>query len=220
MTAHAEPWMGDLEDHLSVAATLVAGRLRKRRRSRQVAALAIAATLVVGGAALAQTTPFHPIASFQNLIGAQRATTPNDALPPALRKRFASMNVSGIHLDQFRLMARRPDGKRIYAAPRDDGSLCLIVALGASGGAVGCGPKLGRTVPLTAIIATGFAGAGAVLAGLARDDVRAVVITAQGVPVRIPVSNNAFFYVGAPFTGLENHFIAELRDGSAVAYPR
>lgn len=218
MNALAEPWMDDLEAQVSATAARVTMRLGARRRSRRIAVLAAAATLVVGGAALAQTTPFHPLASFQNLVGAQRATTPADALPPALRKQFDRAIVGGVDLDTFRLMATF-DGNRIYAAPRKGGSLCLILALGKQGGVTACGPRLGPTIPLTAVLTRTHPGAGSVLAGLARDDVRSILITVGGVPRRISVRNNAFLYEAAPFTTIKYSFVAELRDGSAVTYP-
>ena len=219
MSALAEPWMDELEARLGVAARRVSARLSARRRRRRLAATALAATLLVGGAALAETTPFHPLAAFQGIVGAQRGVRPDDRVPAAFRAQFAH-HIGGLELDQFRLMAKLPGERRMSAAPGRGGTLCLIVTLSADSGVSACGPRLGPAVPLTATISTAHEGAGPILAGLARDDVRAILFTAGGVPLRIPVRNNAFFYEGRPFTGIKFAFVAELRDGGAVAYPR
>jgi hypothetical protein len=220
MSVLAEPWMDDLEEHVSAAATRVAERLRARGRSRRIAALAVAVILIVGSAALAETTPFHPIASFRGLFAAQRQTTPSDALRPVLLQQLRRFPVAGLKLDQTRLMATLPGGGQLYAAPRTDGNLCLILAIGPdSEGATACGPPLGARIPIT-FLTTGGSNLPTLITGLARDDVRTVSFTAYGLTHVMRVRHNAFWYSAtwgppSPFS-----FTVEFTDGTTVVYPR
>ena len=72
---------------------------------------------------------------------------------------------------------------------------------------------------MIAVVTVARPGAGPVMAGLARDDVRAIVLTVGGVPLTVPVHDNAFLYRGAPFTGIARAATIELRDGTVVAFP-
>jgi hypothetical protein len=220
MSALGEAWMDDLEIQLSGAAARVCGQARARRRRRRIGGLAIAAVVLVGAGALAATTPFHPIASFHSLTGAQRVTHPGDAVEPALLRGLRGSPWSPVEAERARLLATFAGGERLYAAPGKGGLLCLILSLSPSeGGGSTCGAPLGPSVPLMALVTVAHAGAGPVMAGLARDDVRAIVLTVGGVPLTVPVHDNAFLYRGAPFTGIARSAVIELRDGTVVGFP-
>jgi hypothetical protein len=195
--------MDDLETQLSAAAARFTERLATRRRSRRIVGIAAAIALVLGSAAIAQTTTFHPIGSFQGLLGAQRESTRADALPAAVRRKFARARIDGLQIDESRLMATFEGDVRLYAVPtRVADKLCLLLVLNAQDGAMTCGGELGPRVPLKALIIVARPGAGPVLAGLARDDVQALMLHAGGVTHTVPVQNGAFFYRGAPLTGI------------------
>jgi hypothetical protein len=201
MSTLAEPWMDDLEARLSTAAGRVTERLGARRRTRRVAGIALAIALVLGSVALAQTTSFRPIESFQGLLDAQREKTPADAIPSAVRRQFARARIYGLQIDETRLMGTFAAGDaRLYAAATRAGKLCLVLVLQGRNGVLTCGGTLGPRVPLMAVMIEARPGTGPVFAGVARDDVRALVLTSGGKKRTVPVQNGAFFYAAAALT--------------------
>jgi hypothetical protein len=220
MSALAEPWMDDLEAQLSVAAGRASGGLRMRRRSRRIAALAIAAVLVVGGGALAETTPFHPLASFQGLLSAQRETNAGDVIFPPLRATMTGQPRAFYAIDRARLIATLPGGSRLYAFPGRGGSLCLMYREPFEPqGVIECRPNLAQSIPITALTETGPNQA-TVVTGLARDDVRAVSFSIGGRTRTVPVHANAFWFRDAAGSAAPRSYVVHFTDGSSAVYPR
>jgi hypothetical protein len=215
MSALTERWMDELEPQFARAATRVGERLRTRRRTHRIAAAAVATILLLTGAALAEQ--FDPIASFKDLLSAQRAVTPADALPADLRTSLERLNEHGpdhFALDQARLLAQLPDGGRLYAIPSAGGDLCLL----ASTGGMACGPPISADVPLM-WMASSKTNHDTLVVGLVRDDVRAVAITMGGLTETVPVHDNTFWYQESSAAIVPTLFVAELADGSTVEIP-
>jgi hypothetical protein len=215
MSTLAEPWMDDLERELSVAATRVSTRLRARRRSQRIAGVAIAAVLLLTGAAVAGSV--GALGSFRDMLGAQRDATPADVLPADLRAYLVASNKAGpmhILIDEARLLAALPDGGHLYAVPAAGDDLCLLT----TNGGMACGPRVGPDVPLI-WMAGGLTDQDTLVTGLARDDVRAVEITIGGKTETVPVTDNTFWYREASGSKVPTSFVADLADGSKVEVP-
>ncbi len=220
MNALAEPWMEDLETHVAAAATRVTARLRARRRSRRIATLAVTAILIVGGGALAETTPFHPIAAYRGLFGAQRAALPDDAIPSRVLEQLQHAHLASVRLDQTRLVARFPGDARLYAAPGRSGLCFVYLEVDTGGAVVGC--RLGNLtsgMPISFLTERG-AGHPTVVTGLARDDVRSLSFTVAGVTRTVAVHHNAFWYRDPSGGQPPRSFVVHFRDGRSTRYPR
>ena len=215
MTALAEPWMENLETHVAAAATRVTARLRARRRSRRIATLAVTAILIVGGGALAETTPFHPIAAYRGLFGAQRAALPDDAIPSRVLEQLQHAHLAGVRLDQTRLVARFPGDARLYAAPGRSGLCFVYLEVDTGGAVVGC--RLGN---LTSGMPISFLTGRGLVTGLARDDVRSLSFTVAGVTRTVAVHHNAFWYRDPSGGQPPRSFVVHFRDGRSTRYPR
>jgi hypothetical protein len=223
MSALAEPWMEALEAELDVAAERTTRLHRARRRGGRMGASALATVLLIGGVALAQTTPFHPLASFEGLLSAQRATTPGDAVPASVRMQFGRSHIAGLQIDQTRLMETFPDNGRLYAAPTDKGLLCLVLIVSPGNGAgAACGPQLSARIPISAITFQADSGSRILIAVVARDDVKSVSFRMGGALRTVQVKGNAFWYRGSPGTSfaVARSYIVHLDDGRSVRYPR
>ncbi|HEY3613664.1 MAG TPA: hypothetical protein VGK92_08165 [Gaiellales bacterium] len=219
MNALAEPWMDDLEAGLGLAATRVSTRLRARRRSARIATAAMLATLVVGGGALAETTPFHPLASFRGLLGAQRPLEPGDAVFPPLRGRFTDQPAFAA-IDHARLLATLPGGSRLYAFPGRKGRLCLLYREGFDPtGVIACRPSLTSSIPIAPLTSVGR-GRATVVVGVARDDVRSLSFRVRGVLQTVPVDGNVFWFSDASGPPAPRAFTAHFADGTSAVYPR
>jgi hypothetical protein len=219
MSASAEPWMDDLEAGLAVAAGRVSTRLRVRRRSRRIASVALAVTLVIGGGALAETTPFHPLAPFQGLLRAQRPLEPSDAIFPPLRGQFADRPAYAA-IDHARLVGTLPGGSRLYAFPGRTGSLCLMYREGfASTGVILCRPSLTSSIPIAPLTSVGR-GRPTIVTGVARDDVVSISFRVRGVLQTVPVSDNVFWFSDASDPPAPRVFTAHFRDGTSAVYAR
>jgi hypothetical protein len=220
MTALAEAWMDDLETHLSAAAGRVSGHLRARRRSRRTAALALAVVLLVGGGALAETTPFHPLASFQGLLGAQRETNAGDAIFPPLRASMTGQPGALYAIDHARLIATLPGGSRLYVFPGRAGSLCVMYREAfESQGVIACRPNLAHSVAIAPLTESG-PGRSTVVTGLARDDVRAVSFRVGGRMRTAVVQTNAFWFSDDSGSPPPRSFVVHFANGSSAVYPR
>ena len=220
MTALAEPWMDDLEAGLALAAGRVSTRLRARRRSARIAAAAVAATLLVGGAAIAETTPFHPLASFQGLLGAQHRVGPGDAIFPPLRGQYADQPSAFSAIGQARLMGTLPGGSRLYAFPGRRGSLCMMYREGFDPtGVILCRPNLTSSIPIAPLTSVGR-GRATVVTGLARDDVRSISFRIRGVLETVPVTANVFWFSDASGPPAPRVFTVHFADGTSAVYPR
>jgi hypothetical protein len=220
MSALAEPWMDDLETQLSAAAVRTTRRLGARRRSRRITGLAVAVALVAGSAALAQTTPFHPLASFQGLLGAQRATTGDDAIFPPLRATMQGRPGALYAIDRARLMATMPGGSRLWAFPGRAGTLCIMYREAFDTQAViACRPDLAHSVPIAPLTISGRDRA-TVVTGLARDDVRAVSFMLGGVTRTVAVRANTFWFSDPAAPRAPRSYVVHFADGSSAVYPR
>jgi hypothetical protein len=219
MSALTEPWMDDLDVQLSAAAVRVTTRLSARRRSRRIAGLAVAIALVLGTAALAET-PFHPIASFQGLVGAQRPTNAGDGIFPPVRATMQGQPGALYAIGQARLMAVLPGGARLYAFPGRAGSLCLMYREPFDAAAViGCRPDLAHSVPIAPFTLSGRDRA-TVVTGLARDDVRAISFTVGGATRTVAVHANTFWFSDPAAPQAPRSFVVHFADGSSAVYPR
>jgi hypothetical protein len=215
MSTLAEPWMDDLEVELAVAATRTSARLGARRRTHRIAGVALAAILLLTGAAVAES--LDPLGSFRDMLGAQREATPSDVLPADVRKVLERSNDVGpmhVAIDQARLLASLPDGSQLYAVPSSGDDVCLVVG----NGGMACGPRVGPDVPIM-WLASSTTGQDTLVAGLARDDVRAVEITIGGKTETVPVRDNTFWYREPSGWKVPTSFVAELADGSTVELP-
>ena len=219
MSALAEPWMDDLEAGVGVAARRVSARLSARRRRRRLATTALAATLLVGGGALAETTPFHPLAAFQGMFSAQRPLEPGDAIFPPLRGRFTDQPAYAA-IDHARLLSTLPGGSRIYAFPGRKGSLCLLYREGfASTGVLACRPSLATSIPIAPLTSVAR-GRPTVVVGVARDDVRSLSFRVRGALRTVPVTENVFWFSDASGPPAPRSFTVHFTDGTSAVYPR
>lgn len=196
---------------------LAAAARTAKRRSRSITILALVVILPVAGDALAETTAFHPLPAFRELLSAQRAATPADVLSPSTLSRLEQAQIADVELDQTRLVATFPGHARLYAAPGRAGKLCYVY-VESNGSLISCGPNLTVGLPITFMTEHG-SGRPTLVTGLARDDVLSLSFSIGGVTRTVAVQHNAFWYRNPSGGWPPRSFLIHFRDGHSARYP-
>ncbi len=201
--------------------------VRRRARSRPrraplIVALAVAAAVVIGGAAIA-ATGWGPLAG---IGAAERPTTPEDEISPAV---VAQLRASAMPLSapdspvgewlftEARLLGTLPDGDKVYVVPTAKAKLCVVVA----GSTASCSDPVTPDNPITMTSSDVGPTAPPVVWGVTTDDVTAVSFDVGGKPVTVPVRDNFYAWQGSPSQTLRYVSTATVSfaDGSTTTWP-
>ena len=166
-----------------------------RKRLLLVAALALVLTLA--GVALAGRQGWGPLASIGT---ADHPANNSDTLPPSVLAQIrADAFPPGVRMkdpigkrlvDQARLVATLPDGRKLYLVPTSEHRLCVETATSES-----CGAALNHQAPITFTAEEPGPGTAPIAFGIAMDGVVSVSFTVNGgLPITLPVHDNVFAY--------------------------
>jgi hypothetical protein len=197
-----------IDQLLAPLATIPPVSRRKRSPIRRslVVALVVTIAVIAGGAALAIAGGGNP---FAGISGADHPATNADTLDPALRANLQRLNerqsglvnsIGQLQLDNARLLADLPSGRRLYVIPTDNNQLCIIVATAPEADSramgMGCGNGVTQAQPTTEATMQTNASTPPLSFGVANDSVSSVSFTADGTEKTIPVTNNVWYYEG------------------------
>ncbi len=171
-----------------------------------VVALFIVVAVIVGGAALAIADGGNP---FAGISGADHPPTSADTLDPGLRANLQRLNerqsdminsIGQIQIDNARLLANLPSGRRLYVIPTSTDQLCIVVATAPGADSrpmgMGCGNGVTQTQPTTEATMQTNASTPPLSFGITNDSVTSVSFAADGSEKTVPVTNNVWYYEG------------------------
>jgi hypothetical protein len=193
------------------------------RRFRHVVVVALAVAALVGaGAAIADElgafdgigAAQHPqsgadVLDAKTLAELQNAC-PREALQPAFY-----MSSCHLVIDSARLVGEIPSFGNVYVVTDTRGDLCTLF----EGGAMGCGPPLSKSQPITfgTFNRSPTTGGTFVASGLAIDGVSSVSFSVSGDSVEVPVRHNVWVYSQPnSHATVGRCVVAHLEDGSTV----
>lgn len=184
--------------------------------------VAVAAAVVIGGAAIA-ATGWGPLAG---IGAAERPATPADEISPAVVAQLRAVAMPRSAPDspvgewlftEARLLGTLPDGDKVYVVPTAKAKLCIVVASSTAS----CSDPVTHDNPITMTTSDAGPTAPPVVWGVTTDDVTAVSFTAAGTPVSVPVRNNFYAWQGSPNRTLRSVSSATVTfaDGSTTRWP-